>query len=476
VTTAILIAGLVVTLVVALAMRRPEWRLAALLFAILAIPGNVDNLMPQMRLDPHPLANSTAPIVSIIDFLLVWGTWLTAREGRFRGLGRLETGVIVGSVAFAIGAALVSMVNVLQGADLAAALRGTIILARIPVLLALGIGLRDAIGDGRRVALGAVAGLVALLGNGLYTSTVSELTRFTAATFGRNGLAVVLVAGAVISTGLAFETWRRSDEARARALAGFSFLLACACLFAAIATGTRISLLVVVPAAMAAFLINRSWRWRTSIRGIGLIVAAALTVAVAATLWTPEGQRALSVITDPGGTVDIITDPEGEPDYSEVRTRTAWWSQAIALARTDPLTGIGAYQWNHRRYELDDEAPPVVADPHNTFIQMGSEYGAIVVAAYVIGLAGLAVAVASSAWRSMAVTSRSWTATAIGAAGFMIPVTELTNSHLFNVRIGAFTWLLIAVTMALSLLPVAASNGRRPTTVPVDARDAARSG
>ena len=87
-TTAILVAGLVVTLLVAYVMRRPESRLAALLFAFLAIPGNLDNLLPQMRLDPNAIPNNTAPAVSFVDLLIVWGIILTLREGRFRGWPR----------------------------------------------------------------------------------------------------------------------------------------------------------------------------------------------------------------------------------------------------------------------------------------------------------------------------------------------------------------------------------------------------
>lgn len=469
-TTAILFAGLVVALVVAIVMRRPEWRLAALLFAILALPGNIDNVMPQMRLDPHPLRDATAPIISIVDILLMWGLVLTTAERRFRRLRRLESGIIVGAVAFAAAAALVSVVNVLQDADAAAAVRGSIILVRVPILVALAIALREVLGDGRRIALGAVVGLIAVIGNGLYTSTLFDAGRFTAATFGRNGLAVVLVPGAVIATGLAFETWRQSSRSRDRLLAAFSFGLACASLFAAIATGTRIALLLLIPAAAAALLFNRSWSWRRSIAGIGLIVVAALVVGASAALSTPEGMRSISVLTDPGGTVDIITDPGGQPDYEPVRTRTKWWDQAVALARSDPLTGIGAYQWNHRRYGLDRDAPRVVADPHNTYIQMGAEYGVVVLAAYVTGLGALVGAVVVTAWRGGAATSRSWTATAVAAAALLIPVTELTNSHLFNIRIGAFTWLLLSVTLAISFLPVAAGTERRSASITEDPR------
>jgi hypothetical protein len=82
VTTAILVAGIALVLVLALLAVRPAWRLPVLAFGLLAIPGNVDNLMPQMTLDPHPLADGMAPAVSVIDLLLIWAVALTVRERR----------------------------------------------------------------------------------------------------------------------------------------------------------------------------------------------------------------------------------------------------------------------------------------------------------------------------------------------------------------------------------------------------------
>lgn len=462
-TAAILIAGLVVALSVAFVMRRPEWRLAALLFGMLSIPGNVDNLMPQMRLDPHLIADATAPVFSIVDLFLLWGLILTVREQRLRGRSLLESRILLAAVVFAVVAALVSAVNVVQGADPAAAARGAITLGRIPVILAIAIGLRDVIGDGWRLAVGCLLGLVAVIGNGLYTSTVTDAARFSAATFGRNGLAVILVVGALVATGLAFETWRRSSGPHARLLGTGSFGLAMVGLFAAIATGTRISLLVLVPVAIGTLVINRSWTFRTALPGCVLVIAATVVVAGAAAIGTPEGQRALSVITDPGGTVDIITDPEGEPFYSPARTRSTWWRQALEMLRSDPITGIGAYEWNNRRYDVDPEAPPVVADPHNTYVQMATEYGVPVVIMYVVGIGALAVAVAITGWRPSSPTSRSWTATTLMSAGFMIPLTEFTNSHLFNVRIGAVAWILIGAALTLSLLPTVLDTPRPRT-------------
>lgn len=452
-TTAILIVGLLLTLAVAYVMRRPAWRLPALLFAFLAVPGNVDNLMPQMRLDPHPIANATAPAISFVDILILWAIVLTAREGGFAGWSRWPRLIAAAAVAFAVLAAGVTGVNLAQGVEPAAALRGILVLGRVPALLVLGMALRDRIGDGRGLAIGAAAGLIALIGNGIYTSWQLDSTRFTAATFGRNGFSLVLVVAALAVTGLAIGLWRVAEEWRGRALSLAAFGLAAAGLFGAIATGTRMSLLIAIPAVVAALLVNRTWMHRGGVIGLAAIGLGAVVVGVAATLWTAEGGRALSVISDPGETVDIITDPGGEPEYSPVRTRTHWWEQAIAMVRDDPATGVGPYQWNIRRYDSDPQAPAIVADPHNTYIQLAAEYGLGVLAVYALGLAALALGVLATAWRESALTRWSPVATALAAGALMIPLTELTNSHLFNVRIGAVTWLLLAVALSLTVLP-----------------------
>lgn len=472
-TTAILIGGLVVTLVIAWLMLRPTWRLPGLLFALLAVPGNVDNLLPQMRLDPHQIANATAPAISFVDLLIAWAIVLTVREGLLAEWPRWSRLIAAVAIAFGLLAAGVSLINLAQGVEPAAVLRGVLTLARIPALVVLVIALRDATADGRRLAIAFAAALVALIGNGVFTAWQLETTRFTAATFGRNGFSLVLVVAALATTGLGIGLWSVAETWRARAVALVAFALAAAGLFGAIATGTRMSLLVAVPAVAIALLVNRTWAHRRGIMGLALIAVGIVAVAGAATLWTAEGGRALSVVTDPGETVDIISDPGGEPDYSPVRTRTHWWNQALSMVRGDPATGVGPYQWNIRRYELDPSAAPIVADPHNTYIQMGAEYGLPVLAVYVAGLTLLALAVLATAWRSTALTRRSPVATAVAAGALMIPLTELTNSHLFNVRIGAVTWLLLALALSLTLLPTLAARTSRvamTSTRPIEQR------
>ena len=91
-TTAILAAGLVLVAAIAIVETRPKWRLPAVVFGLLAIPGNVDDLLPQMTLDPHVLKDAFAPVVSSADLLLLLAVVLTILEGRRPGvIGRRLT-------------------------------------------------------------------------------------------------------------------------------------------------------------------------------------------------------------------------------------------------------------------------------------------------------------------------------------------------------------------------------------------------
>ena len=84
-----LVVGLLALAALAIAAVRPTWRLPAVAFALLAIPGNVDDLLPQMVLDPHDITDILAPIVTSIDLLIAWAVLLTLRERRDPGpLGR----------------------------------------------------------------------------------------------------------------------------------------------------------------------------------------------------------------------------------------------------------------------------------------------------------------------------------------------------------------------------------------------------
>jgi O-antigen ligase len=459
----ILVAGIGLALAVAFVMRHPGWRLPVLAFALLAIPGNVDNIGPQMLLDPNDLPNRTAPVVSVVDLLIAWGLLLSLRERPEHLMRGAARWLIPGALAVLGIATVVSVINLAQGTPAAPTIRAIIFFARIPALLVIAAATAPHLRDGRRVAIGVGLGLVPLLGNGLYTSTQLDVTRFTAATFGRNGFSLALVLGVLAAAGAAVMYLAARGTRRTLVLGIGAAVLACAGLFAGIATGTRMSILAAVPAVAFALLINRTWASWRGLRALGLAILLVLMTGVSAVSWTPEGQRAVSAILDPGGTVDIVTHPDEEPFYSPVRTRSVWWKQAVSMAMADPLTGVGAWQWNHKRYS-DPEAIVVVADPHNTFLQMAAEHGLIVLAAY-IALLGSAITVGLiGIWHPSARSATSWPATLTAVAAIMIPVTEMTNSHFFNVRLGALTWLLIGAYLAVS------GPGLRPGWIAIRAR------
>ena len=432
-------------------MIRPAYRLPALLVAILAIPGNVDNLMPQMRLDPNFLVNNTAPAISVVDLLIGWALLLTLREGRVRsGSGFARIAVLLG-IALAVVATFSAGVAVVSGVEPAAAIRGALTLARIPAIVLLAVALQRELADGRWVVASLALGGVALLGNGLYTSTAGDLERFTASTFGRNGFALALVLAAVGTGGLALWLHQRGDRSRWVILA--PSVVAVACIYGALATGTRMAVLALVPSLTAGLVISRFWLLRPMVRAVAIAIAVLVATMATANL-TAEGGRALSGLLDPGGTVDIITNPEDEPEWSPVRSRSEFWAHATAMAVENPVAGVGPYQWNFVRYEREPDAVQVVADPHNAYLQLAAEYGFATMAVYVALLAVAGTGILRAAWRNREPLSFATVALVIGAA--LYPLTEMTNSHLFNVRMGAAGWIVIASAfVVMRSLPLA---------------------
>jgi O-antigen ligase len=444
----ILGAGILLVGVSAVALRWPAWRLPALAFALLAMPGNVDNLLPQMTLDPNPIADRTAPVFSAIDGLVALAVMLSLREGRWLRLGRGARWIVSGGIALWALATLSVLGHLASGVEPAAVARGSITFLRVPVLLFLVFGLADQLRSGRNIGIAAGLGTLSLIANGLYTSGRLDSARFTAATFGRNGFSLALIVAMLLAAGLAVTYAQRSRWLPA----ALALTLASAALFGSIATGTRASLLAVLPAIAFALIVNRSWISRRGLLGLGGMLVLAIAVSTAAALTTSEGGRALSGITDPGETVDVLTDPNGQPWYSPVRTRTHFWSLAGQMIMEQPLTGVGPYQWNIQRYERDAQEVVVVVDTHMTYLQMAAEYGVPVFAGYMILLAACLGLVVGFAWRAGLPTSGGWAATTLAAAAVLFPVTELTNSHFFNVRLGPIEWLILASAVALSYL------------------------
>jgi O-antigen ligase len=457
VTTAILVVGIGLVLVLALVAVRPAWRLPALAFGLLAIPGNVDNLMPQMTLDPHALADGMAPAISVIDLLLAWAVVLTVRERRAPVWPAQRLLLLAG--ALFLLASLSALAALFGGVEPAAVLRGVILFARVCALIYLAGALSDVASGGWRLAVAVAAGGIALLANGIYTTVTEDLDRFTAATFGRNGFAVVLMLTTIVAGSLAFRWWGREVGRLGRLPAIGAVLLAAACLFAAAATGTRMALIMLVAAGALGIVFYPGALTRASAGRIAVVAVAIVGVVLSAVTFASAGARTLSILTDPGATIkavtNAVTNADELPEYSEVRSRSEFWNQAIAMAIAHPVTGVGPYQWNVQRYQIDPDGPVVVADAHDSYLQMAAEYGLPTLVLYLLLLAGALLTALRAIVHRAARERLGWVGLGLVVAGFVYPIAEVTNSHFFNVRNGAFGWLLIAVGVTLAARRVA---------------------
>ena len=449
-TTLILLAGLAMLVALAILATQPGWRLPAVAFALLSVPGNVDNLLPQMTLDPNPLENATAPAISSLDLLLAWAVILTLLERRpVHRMGRLFVagGLIVLIVAsVAAGAALAS------GVEALAVVRGIVLFARLPALLYLAFALRDQLGNGNRVAAALALGGVILLGNGVYTTATAGLERFTATTFGRNGLAVALAIVAIAAAGSAYQAWRPSDRFARRAVVGCGLLGGLA-VFAMLATGTRVSLVMLGLAAMG-IAILRPWpASRQQLLGAfatAIVVVAAVGSSIAL---TAAGGRSFSILSEASDTmaetVNSVTDPTGVPIYSPIRSRSDFWRLAIEMTEEAPVLGVGPFQWNIERYRLDADTPKVVADAHDTYLQIAAEFGIPTLVVYLALSAALVATIGLRVLRSSVRRSLGWSGMALALIALTFPVVELTNSHFFSVRMGPLAWLVASAAVAL---------------------------
>ena len=434
-------------------MTRAEWRVPTFAFALLALPGNIDNILPQMRLDPNILAENTAPIATFADGLLVWALFLTWREGRFLTSPRARLVLLATAVVLAAASVAAIAAGLAGAADWGAVGRGIVTYARIPATALLVLSLTRSAEDAWRLTVAVTLGLASLVANGIYQSASTGDTRFTAATFGRNGLALALVLVGLCAMGLAVAELARRHPTLLRSWLGRAALLAAMiAVFCTVATGTRMALLAILPATAIALVLNRTWRSRTGVLAVIGVLVMTVAVSLASAVLTAEGGRAISILTDPEDTVDTITDPGGQPSYSSARTRTRWWQISVDLAIREPLTGIGPFQWNFARYEIEEEPEELIADPHNSYLQAAAEYGFVVGGLHVAMVVGAVLVVLVSALRTDTPARRAWPATMIVAAAAIGPFTELTNSHFFNVRLGALEWVLISTALAITFV------------------------
>ena len=460
-TTAILVLGLGLALALAILMRHREWRLPAFAFALLALPGNVDDLFPQMRLDPYDIADNTAAAVSMVDLLLVWAVILTARE---RGPLRIPRWIFALAGILATLAVVSAAAAAVRGVEPLAALRGALVFGRIVAVLYISGSLVGFRRDAFRLSLAFVAGGVSLIGNGLYTSTVQALDRFTATTFGRNSFAIALIVCAILAAGVVFSRWHRRRTSRHEALVvGGSAVVAAASLFGAVATGTRMSMIVLAGAAALILIVNVRWRSIAGLRRVAIVAALTIAVIGSAGVLTTGGARAISVFGSVDEVTRGVTDPESLPIYSEIRSRGDFWALAVKMAVSNPLFGVGPFQWNIERYELANYEP-LVADPHNSYLQVAAEYGIPVAALYALLVATCLVVVLLAAWNPKALSRTDWSVAAVAGAALVIPLADATNSNLFNTRMGLVAWLLLAVAVAY-----ATWSPRQAEPVPEDA-------
>lgn len=457
-TTAILVLGIGLALASAIVMLRPEWRLPAFAFILLALPGNVDDLLPQMRLDPHELVNGTAAAVSVVDLLLLWAVILTVRDGR-----RLRIPAWLFAVAGILTAlaVLAAAVAVARGVEPLAGVRGAIVFVRILAVLFLAGSLVESRRDAVRIGLAITAGGAALIGNGLYTSTSQDLDRFTATTFGRNTFAIALIICAIVAAGVVFSLWdRRRASGRETLIVVASAFIAAACLFAAVATGTRMSLVALVGAGVLVLILSTSWRSMEGLRRVGVVAAVTIAIIASAGVLTPGGARALSVVTAAEEVARGVTDRESLPIYSEIRSRGDFWALAIRMAVENPSFGVGPFQWNIQRYDFA-EYEPLVADPHNSYLQVAAEYGIPPVAFYVLLIAACLLLVVLASWRPTALSRTDWLVASLAGAALVVPIADMTNSNLFNARMGPVAWLLLAVAVTYAALSARESRSLR---------------
>ncbi len=144
-----------------------------------------------------------------------------------------------------------------------------------------------------------------------------------------------------------------------------------------------------------------------------------------------------------------VATPGSAPVDSTVASRTQFWNPALEMIQSEPLFGVGPFQWNFRRYELDPRSPVVVADVHNSYLQVGAEYGVPALLAYGALYVGTAAFIIVMALVRRRQGYLPWALAALALAAGTMPLADLTNSHLFNPRMGAFTWLVVAAAASL---------------------------
>jgi O-antigen ligase len=116
------------------------------------------------------------------------------------------------------------------------------------------------------------------------------------------------------------------------------------------------------------------------------------------------------------------------------------------MTEENPVLGVGPFQWNFQRYQ-DAAFAPLVADVHNAYLQTAAEFGLPVAALYVLLLGSCLAIIVLSARGRGASAQTDLTVAALAASVIAFTVGDVTNSNLFNVRMGLVGWLLIAIAV-----------------------------
>jgi O-antigen ligase len=210
-----------------------------------------------------------------------------------------------------------------------------------------------------------VAGTIGAAIYGLLTAPAvpGSSDRLGSALLDPNQLAAVLVAGSVLSLGLA-RAWSREPLASGAAAAAGGF-----CLFALFLTASRGGLLAIAAVAVAAILFGGRWRWLAA----GIAVMIGLAGFLYFSTLAPQDAR------------DRLTEVS-RGQAGEKESRVTIWAVGRRMFEANPVHGVGAGNFSDAAVKYvvrPGEAPrsdrlllaPAVA--HNSYLEVLAELGLV---------------------------------------------------------------------------------------------------
>lgn len=190
------------------------------------------------------------------------------------------------------------------------------------------------------------------------------------------------------------------------------------------------------------------WQFPTRIK---LVSFAAAFIVVGGFLLTPPGQSQMDRFLDLQPETPSNQTGEFVSSFEQGVGRSALWSAAIAMIEDNPLTGVGAGEFdeNYRQYTVEwfDRFPRGQA--HNVWLQMGAQAG-------IWGIAAYAAWFAASVWSVITARRRAnsdfdfWIIT--GVIGVLVAYTAHSMVDYLNV-LSLGLQLSILTAIALNLAP-----------------------